>query len=131
MTVNVNWVVNVQVVGGPKLPAADSLELEAYDFIQVDVEPEAADLEVEVQPGSTTGVSFLMIQATPFSDQLSYTVNETEEDEGTRFALDGLHLLVGSGAMSFLGAAPETLYFYNDGTETAQVSILVGRDATP
>jgi hypothetical protein len=131
MPVKVNWVVNVQVVDGPKLPAADSLDLEAYDFIQIDVEAGAADFEVEVQPGSTTGVALLMIQAATFTDEVSYTVNDTEDDGGTRFALDGLHLLVGSGAMGFLGAAPETLYFYNDGAEPAQISILVGRDATP
>jgi hypothetical protein len=131
MPVKVNWVVNVQVVDGPKLPAADSLELEAYDFIKVDIEAGASEVEVEVQPGSSTGVQLLMVRAAKFSDELSYSVNVAEADPDGRFTLDSLHFLVGSGAMGFLGAAPESLFFYNDGAETAQVSVLVGRDATP
>ena len=34
MTEKINWTLNVQVVGGPKILASDTIDVDAYDKIQ-------------------------------------------------------------------------------------------------
>jgi hypothetical protein len=131
MSVKVGWLMNVQVTDGPKLPAAGKLEVDAYDVIRVQVPDGAAAMEVEIQPGSENAVQLLMLHASKFTTDLSYSVNAAKTKATDRFALDGPHLMVGSGAMAMFGAAPASLYFYNSDADPIDMTILVGRDATP
>lgn len=123
MPETINWTLNVQVVGGPKVSASDAIEVDAYDKIEA-VIPASDSATVDVQPGA--GAQFLLITASSYED-LTYEVDAS----GTSVTLDGPHVLIGSGAVSLLGGTQNQFEFSNGGTEDVAVNILVGRDATP
>lgn len=130
---------NVQVTDGPKLSETRTVEVQAFDTIEVNV-PAAAGanaghVEVQVQPGAAAQVQFLVIRLLKSdhytNGQLSYKVNAAENDVAKRTRLDSIQVLSGTGAVGLLGAAPNTLHLYNLLAEESAVQILVGRDATP
>ncbi len=141
MPERINWTIDVQVSGGPKILTSQSIAVEAYDSIKVTVlgtgdppVPLDADTnkEVQVQPGGSGAVSFLAITSNRYDTGLTYQVNE-EADPSTNpgIALDRPHILVGQGAVSLLDPAPTSLFFSSTIVEDAEIHILVGRDATP
>jgi hypothetical protein len=132
------WTLNAEAIGGPKISASRTEDVAAYDKISIGVpasttnegEEEATPgtASVEVQPGGAGQVKFLLIQSSVYNANLTYLVNDAEGD-GT--ALDALQILIGAGAVSLLGAAPQTLHFSNGTDQTASIQILVGRDVSP
>lgn len=124
--VKINWTLNIQVVEGPKLSESDTISVDAYDKIEVTVEDEATDKEVQVQPGGSGQVQFLLISSDSYGDDLTYKVNV---DTADAIKLDALQLLMGDGAVGLLGGAPEKLLFSNGLGNDANVHILVGRMA--
>lgn len=123
---------NVQIAGGPGISANRSLEVEAYDIINVDVRatasPPDTDKEIDVQPGGAGQVKFLAITSDRYGDGLTYKVNSAGNPS---IALDQPHVLAGEGAVGLMDSAPTKLFFSTTLTEDASVLILVGRDATP
>jgi hypothetical protein len=71
MSEKIFWTLNVQVGGGPKISESKTMEVDAYDKVEVTIEDGAADKEVQVQPGGT-GVQFLMIRSDQFGSDLTY-----------------------------------------------------------
>jgi len=128
MSETITWSLSVQVNGGPKLSDSQALTVDAYDKIAVSIDDGAADQEVQVQPGSSGQVQFLMIQADSYSDQVTYKVNSASATDTV--ALDSLQLYMGDGAIGRLDPAPETLFFSNSSGATVSLGILVGRKAT-
>lgn len=126
MTESINWSLNVQVIGGPKVMASDTKEIEAYDKIEVTIEAETADKEVEIQPGGAGRVQFLLIKSDTYSEDLTYKVNELTKI----IKLDALQVFIGNGAVELLTEPPEKLVFTNDLTNPVSIEILVGRMAT-
>jgi hypothetical protein len=127
--IKIDWTVNFQVGGGPKVSESDFLTCDAYDKIEVVVEAGAGDKAVEVQPSTASGqVQFLLIKSDQYGDGLTYKVN----DAGAQgIKLDALQLLMGEGAVGLLGATPpQKLLFSNQLGSDASVEILVGRKAT-
>ncbi|MEY2521157.1 MAG: hypothetical protein QOF24_2916 [Verrucomicrobiota bacterium] len=129
---------NIVVTNGPKLAFNQTLEVDAYDKIDVIVPapPDAAatDKKIELQPGGAGQVQFIAIVSDWFSDKLTYKINKKTADAR---ALDQPHLLAGAGAVSLFDSAapPATLFFTNASSgadaKPAKVQILIGRDATP
>jgi len=105
MTESINWSLNVQVIGGPKVMASDTKEIEAYDKIEVSIEAETADKEVEIQPGGAGRVQFLLIKSDTYSEDLTYKVNELTKI----IKLDALQVFIGNGAVELLTEPPEKL----------------------
>ncbi|HJU53758.1 MAG TPA: hypothetical protein VJ715_04265 [Pyrinomonadaceae bacterium] len=132
MSVKINWSCNVQVIGGPKLSGADTVEVDAYDNIEVTVPkkpagPNNGSATVEVQPGAQTKVMFLLIQAGTYQGgPLSYKVDGSSKPF---VRLDAQQLMIGSGAVSLLDGAPTKLVFENTGAADIPVRILIGRKA--
>ena len=126
MTESINWSLNVQVIGGPKVMASDTKEIEAYDKIEVTIEAETADKEVEIQPGGAGRIQFLLIKSDTYSEDLTYKVNELTKI----IKLDALQVFIGNGAVELLTEPPEKLVFTNDLTNPVSIEILVGRMAT-
>lgn len=124
--IKINWVLNVQVIGGPKVSASETITVDAYDKIEVII-PAGEDKKVEVQPGGSGQVQFLLISSNQYGDALTYKVNEDTADE---IKLNALQLLIGDGAVGLLGAAPEKLLFSNGMDSETSIQILVGRKAT-
>lgn len=123
---------NVQLAEGPGISASRSLEVEAYDLINVNVlsttSPPDTDKEIDVQPGGAGQVKFLAITSDRYGDGLTYKVNAAANP---RITLDQPHVLVGEGAVGLLDPAPTKLFFSTTLSQDASVQILVGRDATP
>lgn len=126
MTESINWSLNAQVSGGPKVMASDTKEIEAYDKIKVTIEAETTDKDVEIQPGGAGSVQFLLIKSDTYSEYLTYKVNELT----TIIKLDALQVFIGNGAVELLTEPPEKLVFTNDLTTPVSIEILVGRMAT-
>ena len=119
---------NIMVPNGPKFALNQTLEVEAYDKIDVTVPASTTDLEVELQPGAAGQVQFIAIVSDSYSEDLSFKINAATDVR----TLDQPQLLMGKGAVSMFDAAPETLLFSNAATDVdAKVQILLGRDATP
>lgn len=131
MTEKINWTLNVQVVGGPKILASDTIDVDAYDKIDVTIEPDASEKEVQIQPGDLGQVQFLLIKSDQYGDGLTYKVNAANDE----IKLDALQVLIGDGAVGLFKGSPEKLLFTNnlvsDGDKVpASIQILVGRKAT-
>jgi len=128
----INLALNVQVVGGPKVLISKSQSVEAYDKIEVAIEPDGVKKSVEVQPGDADHVSFLLIESSVYSSALNYVVSEGDPStDASAIVLDQPHVYFGMGAVSALGVAPKTLNFTNNSGKQAAIEIIVGRDATP
>jgi hypothetical protein len=125
MPEKINWTLNVQVVGGPKMAASETVTVDAYDKIQVTVDA-GEDKAVEVQPGGDDRVQFLLINSNQSDDKLTYKVGTATED----IKLDAPQLFIGDGAVGLLGEAPGKLSFSNGLSEAASIEILVGRKVT-
>jgi hypothetical protein len=128
MSEKINWTLNVQVVGGPKISESDTILAEAYDKVQVTIAAGDSDVEVDVQPGGSGQVQFLLISSDQYAEGLTYKVNA---DSADAVELDGPQVLIGKGAVGLLDPEPKKLFFSNGLAEDASVQILVGRDATP
>jgi hypothetical protein len=123
----IKYTVDIQVAGGPKINFNDTVEVDAYDRIDVvlpGADP-AAETVVEVQPGAQAGsVKLLLVRANPASDSVTFA--NGAGDVGLKSPM-----LLSGGAVGILAAIPEKLTFKNASGADAKITILVGRDATP
>ena len=125
----INVLTQIVVPNGPKMDLSQSLEVEALAKIDITIPASEADMEVQLQPGGSGKVQFLLINANWFGDTLSYKVNDATADERI---LDQPHLFVGTGAASFVeNGEPASLFFSNSAPDDAKIEILLARDATP
>lgn len=123
---------NVVVPNGPQFAFQQTLEVDAYDKIDVTIPatPPTTDKKVELV-GGTGDVQFIAITSDSFSDKLTYKINSSAAATTAR-KLDQPQLFMGKGAVSLFDAAPATLFFSNAAPGSdAHVQILIGRDATP
>ncbi|MHC4086023.1 MAG: hypothetical protein ACYSWZ_00795 [Planctomycetota bacterium] len=130
MSAKINWAIDVQIVGGPKVSLSQTVSVEAYDNIEVTVADGAEGEDILILPGGTGQVQFLLIRSNRYGADLSYSVNAAEADSTKRIRLDSPQLLMGEGAVNILGTPPHTLFFYNNLGQDAAIQILVGRQAT-
>lgn len=122
MSETINWNFVTQVLQGPSVSAAASItDLDAYDKFEIDL-ADTVTQAVDLVPGDT--LSLVVINPQPPHADLSYELG------GNPVALDGPHVLIGSGAVSLLGGATSLTFTNNTGAD-AVIEILVGRDATP
>lgn len=127
MPKTITWKAQATITGGPSTSSSQSIPIEAYDEIEVELADGDADEEVEVQPGGAGQVRFLQITATTYGADLSYKVNAAGNPA---HMLDRPLMLAGDGAVGLLGAAPASLFFTNSLGASATVHVLVGRNAT-
>jgi hypothetical protein len=124
---NVNWQFQAAIPGGPSvLLNQPGITVAAYDVVTVDVAPGASNVSVPIQPSSGAGdVVFLVVSSSVYDPGINYTVDALN----VAHALDGPHVLLGSGAAGFLNssAPPQKLIFNNTTTKDASVQVVVGR----
>jgi len=121
----ISWTVNVQIQAGPKASVTGSTEVDAYDKLAVTLDAGAADVDVDVQPGAAGQVRFLMIHASAYSEDVTYSA----DGGATSAVLDGPQVLIGTGAVGLLPQAPQTLRFSNNTADPVTVDIIAGRSA--
>lgn len=130
MPERINWATDVQIVGGPRIVVSQTVNVDAYDKIDVVVADGDDDKDIQVQPGGAGQVQFILIKSNKYDAALTYSVNAPEANPVERIKLDALQVLIGEGAVGLLGASPQTLYFYNHVGQDVTIQIIVGRKAT-
>jgi hypothetical protein len=139
----VTFSANVQVAGGPQLGFNRSIEVEAYDRIDVTLEPQGSTapvaVDVQIQPSLADKVLILALTSTLFDPDIVYQISDgTAAGHSADTPLDQPQVFAG-GAIKLLGFAPKIIKLTNkisipvppDPTKTARVTIFVGRKATP
>jgi hypothetical protein len=125
MPTSITHYFSANVSDGPSLVATDSIDYEAYELIRISVPPDNNPVVVNLSADS--GALLLAIASSVY-ENIEYDVDGGQ----TQIVLDGPHLLIGEGIIALLGAPPGQLTFRKDGgVNDAEVTILVGRDATP
>ncbi len=126
---NVNWQFQAAIPGGPSvLLNQPGITVAAYDVVAVDIAPGASNVDVPIQPSSGAGnVVFVVVSSSLYDPGINYTVDALT----AAHVLDGPHVLLGSGAVSFLNnsAPPQKLVFNSTAAKDANVQIVVGRKA--
>ena len=122
MSETIRWNFVTQVLKGPSVSAAASIDtVDAYDKFDIDL-ADTVTQTVNLVPSGT--ISLLVINPKTPDANLSYDLGSSA------IALDGPHVLIGSGAVSLLGGATSLTFTNNTGAD-AVIEILVGRDSTP
>jgi hypothetical protein len=130
MAKQINWSYSVEVVAGSSTNESDTISVEAVDEIEVSVDAQDQNVEVDVQPGGAGRVTFLLIKADPYGEDITYKVNDAAATDIQ--TLDGPHVFIGKGAAETLDPEPSKLFITNGlQADPVSVSILVGRNATP
>ena len=127
MPKTITWKSQASVGGGPSSSSSQSIPIEAYDEIEVELADGDTDEEIEVQPGGAGQVRFLQITSTAYGSNLSYKVNAAGNPP---HMLDRPLVLAGDGAIGLLDAPPTSLFFTNSLGSSATIHVLVGRNAT-
>jgi len=122
MSETIKWNFVTQVLHGPSVSAAATIDdVDAYDKFDIEL-ADSVTQTVNLVPGGT--IFLLVINPKTPDEDLSYELS------GSPVALDGPHVLIGSGAVSLLGGVTSLTFTNNTGAE-AVIEILVGRDSTP
>lgn len=125
MSVNINYSTSVQVNGELALSTSKVIPAQAYDEVNVTV-PAESEVDIDVQPGSTDQVQFLLIHSSVLDPDLTYDVDGGESD----LKLDSVQSFTGAGMVGLLGGDPKKLKFKNETDTAADIRILVGREAS-
>jgi hypothetical protein len=118
----IKYSVDVLIAGGPRLTYNDTIEVDAYDRLDVVIPIGDVETIVDVRPGGADTIQFLAIRSSVADDQVRF------ENGAALVGLKNPVLLTG-GAVGLLAAVPETLKFKNSLASPVTVTILVGRNA--
>ena len=115
------------ISGGPALTGSAVFEAEADDFVdEITVPKNSVVTTVNLQPSLLAELKALMITASNYTGDVSFTVDE----EVVEFVLKAPMLLIGPEQIGLLGAIVGSLKFTNANAVTdAKVSVLVARTA--
>jgi hypothetical protein len=130
----ISFSVTIQVAGGPSLPIAGTLEVEAYEKFDIAVPPSVAgtngSAKISVAPVDISKVQLLVI-ISDINDgtiKFQHSSSSTSSPQGV-IDLKGPVTLIGTSAVSLLNEIAD-LTFTNSGSQAARVTLLVGRDAS-
>jgi uncharacterized protein DUF3455 len=113
------------IVGGPALSAADTLEADAYEKINVDV-PDGTDVTVELMPAVPDALQLLIVK--PDKGGLANLTFKVNDAAGVALPLD--HPQIFSGTAGLLAKNPiEKLLFSNASGSAVNVDIALARHA--
>jgi len=131
MPTNVTWKLNLEVQSGPKVVEAKTVQVDAFDRIEVTVPDTSGGdpTEIDIQPGAPGKIKVLLIRSNRYSDDLIYQVHDDTTDE--RKLNDAL-FLAGGGSLDLIedAAAPlDKLFVTNTTGDPVVIEIIVGRSA--
>jgi len=132
MPTNIIWKLNVEVQAGPKVIESRTIQVDAFDRIEVavpDTTGSPDETEIDIQPGGPGNIKLLLIRSTAYGDNLKYKVHNTTADERV---LNDAIFLTGKGSLDLLeeGTAPlDKLFVTNTTGNSVVLEIIVGRTA--
>ena len=121
----VQYSITVQVAKGPVIQSGGTLEVDAYEKIDIEIAAGATE-EATISAGALADVRALVIK--PSVEDKTISV-KTSAAGAAAIALDGPITLIGAAAASLIGTAPDKFTFKNTGAAPASVQVLVGRKA--
>jgi hypothetical protein len=129
----VTFSTNVQAAGGPQFSVNRSIEVEAYDRIEVKLDPTASGtptpVVVHIQPSPAAKVAILALTSNVFGSAIKYKVSDGTHDS-PEITLDQPQVFAGS-AVGLFTVAPNIITLTNaDAVKAALIEIFVGRKAT-
>jgi hypothetical protein len=128
----ITWNLTVQVTDGPRVVVTQSMDVEAYERIEVRI-PAGEDRTIDVAAGADR-VGFLLLRTRndvyPLAGDGSAEVTYEVVGGGTTLGLDGPQIFNGSAASTLLGAAPQQILVTNNSPTDITAELLVARDAT-
>jgi hypothetical protein len=136
MSQKISWTLDVQVEKGPTFHKEQYVSVDAYDYIEVDVDKIAdpnnpVPKQIFIHAGGDSGpVQFVLINSDKFSDDLSYSIDSDEADAANRIKLDGLQVLMGKEIAGQIADDFKEIYIYNNSDSKVRIQVLVGRMAT-
>lgn len=127
----VTYTVGVQVSGGPQLNIPRTVEVEAFDKIEI-VVPPGTDKTVDLQPSAAAKIALLVIKSEPQDEKVTFIVKgATDSPELT---LKEPHVFVNDAVTLLTVAEPKSIKIANkfaagDASKKAAIEILVARRA--
>ncbi len=119
-----SWHIEVSASGSDTVSVTRTQALDAIDLVEVEIPADGpAEHEVEVQPGSTDELRFLLIYADDYSDDLTYALSSG----GTAIVLDQPHLFSGAGAVGLFASVPQSLFVVNGTGDARTLKVMAGR----
>jgi hypothetical protein len=130
LTKSVKWNLSASVEGGPTLTSSDSIDADAVDIVNVQVDKETTiDKAVDVQPGDSSEVMFIYIKSNVHGD-VKYKFTDSTGDS-SQVVLDKDHIITSMELAKLFGKPPNQIKFVNNSTTTdAIIDIVVARKAT-
>jgi hypothetical protein len=130
-----NYSIGVQVPNGPQISVTRSREIEAFDKLDVQLDPvgpNGADVVVALQPGTASKVVMLLIKPSTPAKELSFKVSDGANDSA-ELTLEEPQVFVGD-SLKLFGLDPTSVKLKNvfpaaDATKKATIEIFVGRKA--
>lgn len=133
-----SYSIGIQVAPGLQLSVSKPKDVQAYDRIQVTIDPgdaAAPEVEVDLQPGVAARVSLLLITSSIYGDELKYKISDGGGTDSPEVALQEPQLFLGPAVTLFGVGNPKLLKLKNtfpaaDATKKAAVDVFVARNAT-
>ena len=126
----INYSVTIQVAGGPSVPIAGVLQVDAYEKIAATVPAKHGGVDgtatVTVSPGDIAHTRLLVITASSNDGSLGF---KTSDPGAANVPITGPITLIGKTACSLFESDPDTITFTNSAATDATVMILVARNA--
>ena len=124
---NITWQFQAAIPGGPAFTISQPvIAVQAYDVASATIAASASNVDVDVQPSSSTGdVVFVVVSSDTYDSGLTYKVDGGADAH----ALDAPHVLLGAGAVGFMngGAPPQKLTFSSSLAKDANIQVVAGR----
>jgi len=124
---NITWQFQASIPGGPAfIISQPNIAVAAYDVASATIAAAASNVDVVVQPSSTTGdVVFVVVSSDVYDPGLTYIIDGGADVH----ALDAPHVMLGAGAVGFMngGAPPQTLTFTSTLAKDANIQVIAGR----
>jgi hypothetical protein len=126
---NVNLQFQAAIPGGPAVTLAQQVAVDAYDVVAATI-LQTQTVTVPIQPSPNgADVVFLVVSSDHYDAKITYAGSPLGPPPGTLpFKLDGPLVLIGTGAVSFLGTPPpQQLTLANASGSDIKVQVVVGR----
>jgi hypothetical protein len=124
--------ISVSIAGGQTVSASSGvIEAQATDRIDIALEPDDAEVTVDLQPGASSQLHVLLLSSTFYSPDLTYVFSDGTTDAAITLTLDGPQLF-SAGNLGAIGVNPTQIKLTMAASgKAANVSMFVARDATP
>ena len=118
--------VSAKVKNGPSVSFFSSMNVDAYDKLDVDV-LKTKTKTIQLVPSVADSVTLLLIKSDHYSELITYRVNGA----GPVIKLDTPQSFIGLGSLDALDDTnvPESIEVTNNSTSDLNIEILVGRKA--